>query len=168
MQPSKADPLCTYSRVLVLIIPRLTLLLPFQQIAAFQLIEAGKLHLDTPVASIVPELANPVVLDPDRSGTDRLGYRPAEQEMRIRHLLNHSSGMMYRPENGFVPYSTTYGEENPVGQFYDILKVSEVMLGNRCVRDLLKGDYPGVPLQHEPGTSCTYLLVAAPLYEPLS
>jgi len=60
------------------------------------------------------------------------GFRLAEQEMKILHLLNHSSGMVYRPEGDrLVPYSTSYRRENPVGQFYDLLKVSEVMFGIR-------------------------------------
>jgi len=60
--------------------------------------DAENLQLDAPVPSIVPEHANPVVLDPERSGmeTGQPGFRPAEQEIKIRHLFNHSSDMLYR------------------------------------------------------------------------
>ena len=132
MQSSKVDPFCAYSQVSSSYHSRANTCLSFRKIAAFQLIEAGKLHLDTPVASIVPELANPVVLNLEHSGmeTGQPGFRPAGQEMRIRHLLNHSSGMGYRPEGDIlVPYATSYRQENPVGQFYDLLKVRLGFMG---------------------------------------
>ena len=95
-----------------------------------QLIEAGKLQLETPAASILPELANPVVLEPDPI-PGQPNFRPAKEEIRIKHLLNHTSGLFYAPEQQRVRsydlppgYSGSYGHENPVGEFYNFLKVS--------------------------------------------
>ncbi|KAG5639769.1 hypothetical protein H0H81_000049 [Sphagnurus paluster] len=95
-------------------------------IAAYQLIEAGKLKLDTAVADILPELANTLVLDPDAP----LGLRPAKAQITVRHLLNHMSGLDYGPESDRVvghhlplPYSSAHEKANPVRHFYNIRKV---------------------------------------------
>ena len=63
-------------------------------VAALQLVERGRLHLDAPIATTLPVLAAPQVLDgiaPD--GTPRL--RPARTTMTLRHLLNHTAGYGY-------------------------------------------------------------------------
>src|ERR1051326_7272474 len=62
--------------------------------AAMQLVEQGKLSLDAPIASVLPELANVQVLEgfsPD--GTPKL--RQARAAITLRHLLTHSSGFVY-------------------------------------------------------------------------
>ena len=111
---------------------------PFK-IATLQLIEAGKLQLETPAASIIPELANPVVLEPDPI-PGQPNFRPAKEEIKIKHLLNHTSGLFYAPEQQRVRsydlppgYSGSYGPDNPVGQFYSFLKVN---LSSRIIRHL--------------------------------
>jgi CubicO group peptidase (beta-lactamase class C family) len=67
--------------------------------AAMQLVEQGKLSLDAPIASVLPQLANVQVLegfDPD--GAPKL--RPARVAITLRHLLTHSSGFVYDMWNG--------------------------------------------------------------------
>src|SRR6516162_2040812 len=64
-------------------------------VAALQLMEQGKLSLDTPVPGIDPELASPQVLDGfDVAGMPQL--RPAKRPISLRHLLTHTSGFTYR------------------------------------------------------------------------
>lgn len=63
-------------------------------VAAMQLVEQGKLGLDTPAGEVVSELAAPQVLDgfePD--GSPRL--RPATRPITLRHLLTHTAGHVY-------------------------------------------------------------------------
>ncbi len=63
-------------------------------VAALQLVDAGKVELDGPVAKFLPKLANPKVLD----GFDDKGaaiLKPAKSQITLRHLLTHTSGLCY-------------------------------------------------------------------------
>jgi CubicO group peptidase (beta-lactamase class C family) len=63
-------------------------------VAAMQLVESGKLHLDGPVSKFLPKLANPKVL----TGFDESGLpviQPAKNQITLKHLLTHTSGLCY-------------------------------------------------------------------------
>ena len=62
-------------------------------VAALQLVEAGKLKLDAPVASIVPAFGDSQVLVGFDGDTPRL--RPPTRAATIRQLLTHTSGHGY-------------------------------------------------------------------------
>ena len=62
--------------------------------AVLQLVERGRLDLDEPVGALLPELADPQVLEGfDEAGAPRL--RPARGAVTLRHLLMHTSGCGY-------------------------------------------------------------------------
>jgi methyl acetate hydrolase len=69
---------------------------------AMQLVEQGKLALDNQIADVLPELSAPQVLEGfDASGEPKL--RPAKRPITLRHLLTHTSGLVYdiwNPEMG--------------------------------------------------------------------
>jgi methyl acetate hydrolase len=67
-------------------------------VAAMQLVEQGKLDLDEPLGTRLPELATPQVLTGfDASGTPQL--RPAATPITLRRLLSHTAGFTYHMWN---------------------------------------------------------------------
>jgi CubicO group peptidase (beta-lactamase class C family) len=62
--------------------------------AAMQLVEQGKLSLHDSVASILPELKAPQVLEGfDADGKPK--FRPARKDITLHHLLTHTAGFTY-------------------------------------------------------------------------
>lgn len=61
---------------------------PITTIAALQLVEQGKLHLDVPAADVLPELGKLQILE---NGA----LRPAKKQVTLRQLLTHTSGFSY-------------------------------------------------------------------------
>jgi CubicO group peptidase (beta-lactamase class C family) len=69
--------------------------------AAMQLVEQGKLELEQTLGQVVPELADPQVLEGfDNTGTPRL--RPARRPVTLRHLLTHTAGFSYEIWNANI------------------------------------------------------------------
>lgn len=64
-------------------------------VAALQLVEQGKVKLDEPVGPLLPEMANPMVLDGFESGSGKPILRPAKTPVTLKHLLTHTSGLCY-------------------------------------------------------------------------
>lgn len=63
-------------------------------VAAMQLVEEGRIGLDDPMADILPEMRDPLVLEGfDMSGQPVL--RPARGAVTLRHLLTHTAGYGY-------------------------------------------------------------------------
>ncbi|WP_156255716.1 serine hydrolase domain-containing protein [Sandarakinorhabdus oryzae] len=63
-------------------------------VAAMQLVEQGRLSLDDDIGAVLPQLANPAVLE----GFDEEGKpvtRPAAGPITLRQLLTHTSGFGY-------------------------------------------------------------------------
>ncbi|HZO33296.1 MAG TPA: serine hydrolase domain-containing protein [Chloroflexota bacterium] len=70
-------------------------------VAAMQQVERGNIDLDEPIGRIVPELADPHVLDGfDASGAPIL--RAARRPITLRLLLSHTSGFAYDTWNGEI------------------------------------------------------------------
>lgn len=66
---------------------------------AMQLVEQGKLSLDAPIGSLLPDLAKPQVLEGfDANGEPKL--RPAKSAITLRQLMTHTAGFAYNMWNG--------------------------------------------------------------------
>lgn len=66
---------------------------------AMQLVEQGKLSLDAPIGEVLPDLAQPQVLEGfDAAGGPKL--RPAKRPVTLRQLMTHTAGFAYNMWNG--------------------------------------------------------------------
>src|SRR3979490_490890 len=67
--------------------------------AAMQLVEQGKLSLEAPIGTVLPDLASPQVLEGfDANGEPKL--RPAKHPITLRHLWTPTAGFAYDMWNG--------------------------------------------------------------------
>jgi methyl acetate hydrolase len=67
--------------------------------AGMQLVEQGKLSLEAPIGTVLPDLASPQVLEGfDAKGEPKL--RPAKHPITLRHLMTHTAGFAYDMWNG--------------------------------------------------------------------
>jgi CubicO group peptidase (beta-lactamase class C family) len=100
------------------------------------LVEDGKLDIDAPVAKYLPEYKDLVVWQAD--GTTK----PATQPMLVRHLMSHTSGLIY----GFIQPNT------PIARAW--------AAGGENRNDLTNREYAKViaklPLRTEPGAAWFY------------
>jgi methyl acetate hydrolase len=63
-------------------------------VAALQQVEAGRLTLDEPIAGVLPDLAEPQVLEGFSPAGEPM-LRPARGAITLRQLLTHTSGFSY-------------------------------------------------------------------------
>jgi methyl acetate hydrolase len=103
--------------------------------AGMQLVEQGKLSLDEPIGKLLPDLANPQVLEGfDASGEPKL--RPARKPITLRHLMTHTAGYCYDVWNGDMG---KYQEKTGTPNIFS------------CQNAALKG-----PIMSDPGTRWEY------------
>ena len=102
---------------------------------AMQLVEQGKLSLNAPIGTVLPDLAAPQVLEGfDANGEPKL--RPAKTEITLRHLMTHTAGFCYDMWNGdMVKYLAKTGLPGIIA----------------CKNDCLK-----MPIMSDPGTRWEY------------
>jgi CubicO group peptidase (beta-lactamase class C family) len=109
-------------------------------VAVMQLVEAGKLQLDDPVAKFLPEWGRTTVLQ--RNEKKQWSRVPLEQPITIRHLLRHTAG---------IPYG--FWESGEMKRLY--AQEGEKNGAFRSLDDASKR-LASMPLKHQPGTAFTY------------
>ncbi|KAK7040497.1 beta-lactamase/transpeptidase-like protein [Favolaschia claudopus] len=119
-------------------------------IAALQLIEQNLITLDTPVDSILPGLANPVIVTSHDDRGHPATTTPAKGKILFGQLLNHSSGL----DLGVDGKTFASGPLQPTHPLH--WHKFEEGEGGAKFLEILKGSLPGVPLLFEPGTSFAY------------
>ncbi len=109
---------------------------PVVSVVAMTLVEEGKLDVDAPVSKYLPEYANLKVFQAD--GSSAAATRP----MLVRHLMSHTSGLIY----GFIQPMA------PISKVW--------MAGGENRNDLTAREYArllaGLPLKNEPGAAFNY------------
>jgi hypothetical protein len=81
---------------------------------------------DTPVSEYFPQFANPVVLDNVMSPNP--SFKPAQNVVLVKHLLNFTSGLFYSvlPDFGIKQtgaYTGIHNPKDPHSDFLSLLKV---------------------------------------------
>jgi len=119
-------------------------------IAALQLIDQGKITLDTPAETVLPELADPVVVTAHDEAGRPVTTVPATNKITLGHLLNHTSGLDQWVD-GTIPMSGVM-RGMPVAHSHSYKDGEDVSTYFK----ILKGSLSGVPLRFEPGTNFAY------------
>lgn len=68
---------------------------PVTSVAVMQLVESGRVKLDEPAATYLPELAHVQVFEGFDAGTEKARLRPPRTPPTVRQLLTHTSGFVY-------------------------------------------------------------------------
>ena len=108
-------------------------------VAVMMLYEEGKFLLDDPVFMYIPEFESPTVITEIDLDKETYSTKQAKNDITIRHLLTHTSGIGY----GFInPEMRFFYEKEDIP---DGFVVSDARLGDK-IKLLAKQ-----PLLHEPG-----------------
>ncbi len=111
---------------------------PITSVAIMQLVEQGKVDLDRPIETYLPEFANMKVLE--ITGDEKKEV-DAKRQMTVRDLLRHTSGLTY----GFFGSSDV-----------DRKYLAKGILGSdRNLKETIT-KLASVPLKHQPGTVWEY------------
>jgi CubicO group peptidase (beta-lactamase class C family) len=120
--------------------------------AAMQLVEKGKISLDTPVADILPEFKNMRVLtNPAGPSTET---RPATKPILIRHILTHTAGFSYSIGRG--PLAQAYIKNGIVPGSREKVKAPGADLAPAKDLKEFSERLAKMPLNREPGTAWEY------------
>lgn len=112
---------------------------PITSVAVMQLVEQGKIDLDQPISTYLPEFKTLKVFK--KSGDPKLVTEEPKREMNTRDLLRHTSGLTY----GFFGNSPVDQAYRRAGILVTDAKLSET------ITKLSK-----IPLQYQPGTRWHY------------
>src|SRR4051812_12738822 len=115
---------------------------PMVAVAALQLQERGQLLIDDPLSKYFPAFARMEVAELDASGETITGKVPAKQPITLRHLMMHTSGLIYGGRG-----NTAVHKLYPAGS-----GAAAEQLTNVEVMDKLAG----LPLLNQPGETWDY------------
>lgn len=115
-------------------------------VAAMILYEEGKFLLDDPVSLYIPEFEKPVVLDKFNAEDSTYTTVPAKNEITIRQLLTHTSGI------GYAQIGSK--EANAIYAKAGITAGIGTESGHQLATDMRK--LARLPLLHQPGERWTY------------
>jgi len=113
---------------------------PITSVAVMQLVEQGKIDLDKPVSTYLPELADLKVLEKTKDGKEDFKEVKPKRAITTRDLLRHTAGLTY----GFFGNTEVDKRYRKAG-----------VLGEKTIEDTVK-KLGKLPLLHHPGTRFHY------------
>jgi CubicO group peptidase (beta-lactamase class C family) len=113
--------------------------------AVMMLWEEGKFQLDDPISNYIPEFKNPQVLDTVLADGTFL-TKPAENEISIRHLLTHTSGIGYGVIDNDEKFRKIYKDAGII----DLFTTEKITIADNIKK------LAALPLHHNPGEKFTY------------
>ncbi|WP_321343585.1 serine hydrolase domain-containing protein [uncultured Draconibacterium sp.] len=114
--------------------------------AVMMLWEEGKFQLDDPISKYIPEFKNQQILTNFRYSDTTWTGIPVKNEITIRNLLSHTSGIGYGAIDGDERFQLLYKKAGVTDLF-----TTENITIEESVKKLAK-----MPLHHEPGAQFTY------------
>jgi len=114
--------------------------------AVMMLWEEGKFRLDDPISRYIPEFGEAQILDTYNETDGSYTTIPAENQITIRHLLTHTSGLGYGVIDGDERFQKIYAKEG----ITDLFTTKDITIGE-SVKKLAK-----LPLHHNPGDAYSY------------
>ena len=114
--------------------------------AVMMLWEQGLFQLDDPISKYIPEFKDPKVLTAFNYSDTSYSTKPAENQITIRHLLTHTSGLGYGVIDGDERMKLIYQKAGVTDLF-----TTEPITIEQSVKILAQ-----LPLHHEPGEKFTY------------
>lgn len=114
--------------------------------AVMMLWEEGKFKLDDPIAKYIPEFGKAQILDSFNEKDSSYTTKPAKNQVTIRHLLTHTSGIGY----GAIDDDDRFRKIFAKAGIIDAFTTRSVTIEEN-IKKLAK-----LPLHHEPGENWTY------------
>jgi len=115
---------------------------PMVALSALQLYERGKLLIDDPLSKYFPKFAEMQVAELDATGDTITGKVPAKQPVTLRHLMMHTSGLIYGGRG-----STAVHKLYPAGSS----AAAETLSGPEFI-----DKFATLPLLNQPGATWDY------------
>lgn len=114
--------------------------------AVMMLWEEGKFRLDDPISMYIPDFGKAEILDSFNERDSTYTTKPAENQITIRHLLTHTSGLGYGVIDGDERFQKIYAKAG----ITDLFTTKSISIGE-SVKKLAK-----LPLHHNPGEAFVY------------
>lgn len=114
--------------------------------AVMMLWEEGKFQLDDPISKYINEFGEAQILDTFNEADSTYTLKPAKDQITIRDLITHTSGLGYGVIDGDERFQKIYAKAG----ITDLFTTDDITIGE-SVKKLAK-----LPLHHNPGDAYSY------------
>lgn len=114
--------------------------------AVMMLWEEGRFRLDDPISKYLPEFKEAQLLDTFKASDSTYTTKPAENQITIRDLITHTSGIGYGVIDGDERFKKIYAKAG----ITDLFTTENITIKESV------GKLAALPLHHEPGEKWTY------------